>query len=285
MNIRRFVWSLAAMPPIRMIAILRSKRQLKEWRGKHPGASFANFYADRITDKLRSGRGHTTLGARGWLVGDDSSAEWDRELFARRGLKRWGEILGLGLEPNMRCVDYGCGSLRLGQHAMRYLNAGNYWGIDVTDVFITAGLELINPELLTRKAPRLSTIGGEVLRDIRAWQPDFIFSNAVLQHVPPEELSLFFERLESMMAPHSKAFILYIAEDRVQRFEAMSWGYPADFIRAAARSAAPSLKIAEKSAHHSLRGDGRRREVLTLEGLGARLDELDFAGARIQRST
>ena len=271
MNIRRFLWSLATLPPVRLISILTNKHHHKKWRGKHPGAPFANFYADRITYKLRSGRRHTTLGARGWFAADDRPAEWDRELFVQRGLRRWGEIVGFGLEPDMRCVDYGCGSLRLGQHAMRYLDAGNYWGIDVTDTFIKTGRDLLSPELLARKTPRLSTINGEVLREIRAWEPDFIFSNAVLQHVPPEELSLFFERLESMMAPHTKAFILYITEDRVRRFDAMSWSYPAEFIRAAARSAAPSLKIAENSTHHSRRGDGRRREVLLLEGTGVRL--------------
>jgi hypothetical protein len=239
---------------------------LKKWRGQHPGAPYANFYADSIARKLRSGRRHTTLGARGWFAGDNSPAEWNRELFARRGLKRWGEVVAFGLEPHMRCVDYGCGSLRLGQHAMRYLDAGNYYGIDVTDTFIATGLDLVDPDLLSRKAPRTATINGEVLREIRAWQPDFIFSNAVLQHVPPEELRLFFERLETMMAPHTKAFILYITGERVQRFDSMSWSYPADYIRSAARSAAPSLKIAEASVHQSLRGDGRRREVLILEG-------------------
>ena len=283
-SVRQFVRRLTTLPPVRLISILHSKRQLQKWRVQHPGAPFANFYAERIARKLRQGRGHTTLGARGWLSGNNSSVEWDRELFARRGLQRWDNIVALGLKPHMRCVDYGCGSLRLGQHAMRYLDAGNYYGIDVTDSFIATGLGLVDPELLRSKAPHLATISGEVLRDIRAWEPDFIFSNAVLQHVPPEELSLFFERLESMMAPHTKAFMLYITGEKVERFDSMSWSYPADYIRTAARSAAPSLKIGERSAHHSKRGDGRRREVLLLEGAGVRFDRAERPAARIRRS-
>lgn len=269
MNVRRLVWRLGALPPVRLISILRSNRRLKKWRSEHPGAPFANFYAQRIEQKLRKGRSHTTLGARGWQLGDDSAVEWDRQSFAQRGLRPWNDVVALGLEPHMRCVDYGCGSLRLGQHAMRYLDAGNYYGIDVTDSFTAAGIELIDPELLRSKAPRLAAISGDVLRTIRAWEPDFIFSNAVLQHVPPEELSLYFERLEWMMAPHTKAYILYITGERVQRFDSMSWSYPAEYIRAAARLAAPSLNIAEISVHYSRRGDGRRREVLLLEGAGA----------------
>lgn len=268
MSVRRLVWRLAALPPVRLLSILRSQRQLKRWRGQHPGAPFANFYADKIERKLRRGRSHTTLGARGWQSANDAPVEWNRQSFAQRGLQPWNDIVALGLKPDMRCVDYGCGSLRLGQHALSYLDTGNYYGIDVTDSFINAGLELLDPELVRSKAPRFATITGEVLREIRAWQPDFIFSNAVLQHVPPEELSLFFERLESMMAPHTRAFILYITGDRLQRFDSMSWSYPREYVRAAARSAAPSLNIAEESMHQSRRGDGRHREVLFLEGRG-----------------
>jgi hypothetical protein len=267
----RFAWRLASLPPIRLISIWRNNRRFKKWRSQHPGVPFANFYAARIEGKLQRGLHHTTLGLRGWLPTDDSAVEWDRQSFAGRALKRWEDIVALGLEPQMRCVDYGCGSLRLGQHAMRYLDAGNYYGIDVTDVFIAAGIELIDPELVSSKRPKLATISGEVLRDIRAWQPDFIFSNAVLQHVPPEELSLFFERLESMMAPYTKAYILYITGDRVQRFDSMSWSYPSDYIRTAARSAAPSLKIGAISGYFGQRGDGRHREVLVLEGSGTHL--------------
>jgi hypothetical protein len=43
----------------------------------------------------------------------------------------------------MRCVDFGCGSLRLGQHAIRYLDRSNYWGVDLTDSFIRAGIDLL----------------------------------------------------------------------------------------------------------------------------------------------
>ena len=42
------------------------------------------------------------------------------------------------------------------------------------------------------------------------------------------------------MAHHTRAYILYITGERLQRFDSMSWSYPGEYIRAAARSAAPS---------------------------------------------
>lgn len=265
MTIRTMLRRLSGLPLVRMLSIARSNRLLKKWRLENPGAPFAKFYADRIESKLRSGRHHTTLGKRGRLGGRGVDLKWDRESFERRGLQNWSDIVALGLEPHMRCVDYGCGSLRLGQHAIRYLDAGNYHGIDVTDAFIASGLELIDPQILRDKAPRLDVISGDVLRGIRDWEADFVFSNAVLQHVPPEDLGLFFERLEAMMAPGTRAYILYITGQRIERFDSMSWSYPADYVRAAARSAAPSLNMDRVSAYQGRRSDGRRREVLVLE--------------------
>ena len=60
-----------------------------------------------------------------------------------------------------------------------------------------------------------------ILAEIGRWQPDFIFSTAVLQHVPTNELGVFFERLARMMAPNTRAYVLFITADR--REVSMLW--------------------------------------------------------------
>lgn len=48
-----------------------------------------------------------------------------------------------GLRPNDRLLDVGCGALRGGLHFVRYLDAGNYYGLDINASLIEAGrLEL-----------------------------------------------------------------------------------------------------------------------------------------------
>ena len=66
------------------------------------------------------------------------------------------------------------------------------------------------------------------------------------------------------LSHNSRAFIFFIAGERIEQFDSMSWSYPADIIHAAIRAAAPSLSIDDGSAYEGRRADGRRREVIGL---------------------
>jgi len=45
------------------------------------------------------------------------------------------------LKPEMKFVDIGCGCLRGGVHFLRYLNSGNYYGIDMRASLIDGGYQ------------------------------------------------------------------------------------------------------------------------------------------------
>jgi SAM-dependent methyltransferase len=66
-------------------------------------------------------------------------------------------VVASGLRPEHRLLDFGCGALRFGVHAIHYLNAGRYFGVDkhlpsleaaVTYEIPIHGLELKHPRLL-----------------------------------------------------------------------------------------------------------------------------------------
>ncbi len=250
---------------VQWIAHKRSDRRFRSWQAANRGGTYAQFYAATVVRKIGEGKHHCTLGARGWVPGHGPGVVWEQDSFARRGLLLWDQIRDFGLTPQMRCVDYGCGSLRLGQHAMRFLDAGNYAGIDVVDTFINEGLELIDPKLIDDKRPLLATISDAALRTLHDWKPDFIFSNAVVQHVPPEELGTFFERLAAMMVPGTQAFVLFIDAPRRQRVKSMNWAYPAAELQVALSAAAPALTVALDEVRPEVRMvDGRPRRVLRI---------------------
>jgi len=253
------------IPPLRALGYWRSDRKFHRWQKRNPGKTFADYYAADAERKVRHGKHHFTLGLKSWDPNDQSPVSLDEQSFAGRGIEFWQQILAFGLHPQMRCVDYGCGSLRLGQHAIRFLEPTHYCGIDVVDTFIEEGLKLIDPKLLEEKQPQLGTIDDAALRKVGDWKPDFIFSNAVLQHVPPDELPLFFRRLEMMMAPRTQAFILYVADQRLQRVKTMNWAYPADFLMDTVMAATPSLNVEVGNVDPRLGTvDGRRRRVLRI---------------------
>lgn len=240
------------------------------WKRVHPEESFAQFYAERVASKIAAGRHHKTLGPRAWRPGHGSGVKLDQTSFAERGRKNWSQILSFGVTPRMRCVDYGCGSLRVGQHAIRYLDPGNYWGVDVAEVFIAEGLKLIDPELVEDRKPRFGTIDEGLLTRLRSWGPDFVFSNAVLVHVPPAELVLFFRRIDAIMKPGSEAVIIYIASDRTQRVKSMNWVYSeASLMEAAERAGVMFNMTFEDVREGQMLVDGRPRRALVLRTASA----------------
>ena len=266
MAIPRALLKLANLPGIRAVPIWIWNRRYKAWKASNQDSTFADFYAADAEAKIRKGKSHATLGVRSWADGQAGPVEWDQSTFSRRGRENWRQIVELDLEPHMRCVDYGCGSLRLGQHAIRYLDPGNYWGIDISDAFYSEGLKLLPPELIAEKQPKLGVIDDELLSQIRAWSPDFIFANAVLQHVPPEELGLFFGRLAAMMAPATRAYIVFVAGADSKRIKGMSWAYSPELLKREAILQLPdySLRLQEPIAAYQ-RIAGGNRQILCVE--------------------
>jgi SAM-dependent methyltransferase len=237
---RRLIKWASSVPGVRQASIIATDLRWRLWKRRHPNGSYGEFYSTTIAGRIERGGHHPTLGKRGWK-GGGPAVEWESGSFATRGRLIWQQLLDWDLKPDMRCVDYGCGSLRIGQHAIRFLEPGNYFGIDVTDDFIKPGIELLGPELMADKRPRLGVIDAGTLADIRRWEPDFIFSNAVIQHVPPQELSTFFARLEAMMASRTRAFIIFPPGEKLRRVKSMSWDYPDAYLLEALKRASPRL--------------------------------------------
>lgn len=227
----------------RQLSIWWADRRARAWQKRNPGKPFSDYYVDHVRSHLSRGRPHPTLGNQGFTDEVGNRVEWDRANFAERGRNAWHEYRRAGVLPGMRCVDYGCGSLRVGQHAIRFLDVGNYWGIDVTQSFIEEGRALVDPALLADKRPRLSLIEDGLIDLIGVWRPDFIFSHTVIQHVPEAELAIYFDRLARMMGPGCKAVIEFIAAPATKRLKAMSWAYADETLRAAAAAIDPALAI------------------------------------------
>lgn len=227
----------------RHASIWWADRRVRAWQVRNPGKSFSDYYVDHVRQHLNRGRPHPTLGRQGFADEVGPRIGWDQSNFAKRGLDAWFEYRRAGVLPGMRCVDYGCGSLRVGQHAIRFLDVGNYWGIDITESFIDEGRAMIDPVLLDDKRPRLSVIEDKLIDLIGVWAPHFIFSHTVLQHVPEAELAPYFDRLIRMMTPGCKAVIEFITAPATKRIKAMSWAYADDMLRAAAEAIDPTLAI------------------------------------------
>src|SRR5262245_25789188 len=87
--------------------------RFKLWRLRHPQATFKDYFAAIAKDDLAHGRQHPSLGEH---------LKWgDRSELGGASFKR---LLKYGITPQDAFVDYGCGTLRMGVHAIRFLERG-----------------------------------------------------------------------------------------------------------------------------------------------------------------
>lgn len=209
---------------VRRIAIFISSRRHARWQRANPGASFGEYYAAAHMRKLGRGWPHATLGQLGWNAAGLPTA-WHMASFAARGSGDWAHIQAMGVKSTDHVVDYGCGSLRVGQHAIRFLASDGYWGLDVTDDFFEPAIQMLDPALVAKKLPMMGVINAANLADVRKWKPDVIFSNAVIQHVPPVELRSYFQSLISLIAPGAMALVIFVIGNDGERYQGMNWRY------------------------------------------------------------
>ena len=60
-----------------------------------------------------------------------------------------------GLAPHHKLLDIGCGALRCGLPIIRYLDEGNYYGLDINASLIAAGEQELNKAGLITRRPHL----------------------------------------------------------------------------------------------------------------------------------
>lgn len=176
----------------------RNRREgFKQWLLQYPGSTYAHFLADHVYRNLQMGKPHPTLGV----------TNVSEPRVRRRAQGILADFKRAGCTPDHVVVDYGCGSLWVGEAFMGYLQPGNYIGLDVVDLFYKDGLARLPAEFVASRKPVLHVIDDATLAEARARRPDFIFSGAVMQHVPPAELSGYFARVISLAAPHTRTEI------------------------------------------------------------------------------
>jgi hypothetical protein len=203
----------------------------KFWKLWHPGAKFSDYYAGSIAASLKRGGTHKTLGNKKFLSGSYISgpAELDVASHQKHGKNHFETAIKHGLLPKHTCIDYGCGSLRVGQHLINYLEPRNYLGLDIISDFYEAGKTLLPSQLMERKQPEFQTIDQTPVVARRA-DADFIVSFAVLKHVPPSELDAYFRGIIALMASRTKVLIDFNESKRTARAGAKIWNYCADEI-------------------------------------------------------
>jgi hypothetical protein len=175
----------------------RDNAKFEEWQKQNPTKQFKDYFAETVKPMIARGKVHASLGGN-LIEGNHGEIG--------QGFLR--TLIANGLKPEDVCVDYGCGTLRLGVHVMKYLRPGAYWGMDIAEFLLEEGRALVDEELLSEQRPNLRVISPQAVAEAASRKPAMLFSAKVLLHVHPDELGEYLQNIMTMIGAHGQAIIL-----------------------------------------------------------------------------
>lgn len=140
------------------------------------------------------------------------------------GGRQFSMLIDMGLLPNHKVLDIGCGSLRIGRFLIMYLDEGNYYGIEpnkwlIDEAILKLGLE----EMLFNNRPCFDENDKFDLTVFKK-KFDFIIANSILIHAGKQQIEKIFSELPKIMN-RDTIFIFNFYEGMLDNHND-DWTYP-----------------------------------------------------------
>ena len=158
-----------------------------------PGMSEINPYYQQLTQEQINAGTHRDMVGGMW----EEIGRLQFEFLRARGLK-----------PSHRLLDIGCGSLRGGIHAIEYLEAGNYYGLDINPSLIKAGRHELKLAGLTHKNPHLAISDHFELGLFRE-KFDYLLALSVFTHLFANHIIRCLAEVREVLAPEGRFFATF----------------------------------------------------------------------------
>ena len=138
-----------------------------------------------------------------------------------------------GLRPEHRLLDIGCGTLRGGRWFIRYLDPGNYTGIEISQEAIRFAEDLVASEGLGGKAPRILLNAGKRLTfgELAGEAFDFVLAQSVFTHLRSEHIEECFAHLRPILGGGGAFYFTIFEAKRFTERNEFTFAYPFRFIK------------------------------------------------------
>jgi len=139
----------------------------------------------------------------------------------------------MGLKPEHRMLDIGCGTLRGGRFFIRYLGVSNYTGVDISTACIDAAKRLVEEEDLQDKQPKLILNESKAMNfdDMGDEDFDYILAQSVFTHLPDTNIAECFANVGKVMTAKSSFYFTYSQSDVPERLSIKDFAYPWTFFQ------------------------------------------------------
>lgn len=157
--------------------------------------SHSDYYDDTLVDRA---------------IGEGRHREFIGGLWEEMGQLQMDFLRSQGLSSSHRLLDIGCGSLRLGQLAIPYLEPLRYFGTDISPDLIEAGYDRELSDADRLKAPKSHFHVSENFDFSFLDEPvDFAIAQSVFTHLPLNHLRRCLGQLASRMRTGGVLFVTF----------------------------------------------------------------------------
>jgi SAM-dependent methyltransferase len=155
-----------------------------------------------------------------------------------------GALGKLGLRPEHRLLEIGCGPLQAGAPLIRFLEPGNYTGVDISASRLDAARQVVRGLHLEDRNPRLVLSGDFGLDQLDPGTFDRIWSFHVVIHFPEDAVRRYMQAVATLLKPEGMGwFSAWVTPERAEFNRRGTWlEFPvteagSDFFRSAAAAA------------------------------------------------
>jgi SAM-dependent methyltransferase len=172
--------------PDRVVGYAR-RRGRDAWLALHARDHIAYYRAVMRSDAARSREG---------AVGSKTHESW-----LQIGQMQFDYLVGHGLKPQLRMLEIGCGNLRAGRLFIDYLDAGNYYGLDISPDILLGAQQTVVDYGLRDKLPHLALVKDLELEFLPDSQFDVVHAHSVFSHSPLEVIDQCLAHVGRVMVP------------------------------------------------------------------------------------
>ncbi len=117
------------------------------------------------------------------------------------GEMQFDYLMEHGLAPHHRMLDIGCGNLRAGRLFIDHLDAGHYYGIDISPDILISAKETLTAYGLQEKLPHLTITQNLTLDFLPDAHFDVVHAHSVFSHSPIEVIDECLAHVGRVLAP------------------------------------------------------------------------------------
>lgn len=200
------------------------RRRLRNRRIRARASSHPEFYREVMRADVRDKNARGAVGTR------------SRKGWRKLGRLQFEYLTSHGLERSHRLLEIGCGNLRAGWRLIKYLDEGNYVGVDISPDILIAAQQTIVDRRLQAKRPALFLVDGTSLDFLPDDHFDAVHAHSVFSHTPLEVVESYLCGARRVMKPGAFFDFTYNASDgEVWNFLEEDYYYPPSVLLELAR--------------------------------------------------